>query len=237
MGWFEDLRERPLDTISDTARNVVQDVGNTTRSAMGSYGYLTPLGGTQVVADYFNQEDKKKQAEADAAEAQKRLDTSVSEADRLRSQQGLFAATLKKNALRDTGLLTNQAAANERRAMAEKLRDVKTSANSRGLIGSGFQKSGESGARAEAASNTASKEKQIQDLSLGAIQDAEDLQAQLGLEMGGIQQNMADQYYRMAVQNMQNRNQSYSDILTAGSRVGGTYLGNQQQQPNWYDVK
>lgn len=239
MGWLDNPIEeikREGGNAVNTARNTVQEVGNTNRGALGSFGYLSPLAPHQLASDYFNQEDKKKEAEAQAAEAQAAVDRAVTAADKQRAQQQLFAAQLKANATRDTGLLTNQVAGNERRAMADKIREAKQNASSRGLIGSGFQKSNEARARAEAAGNTASKQKQIQDLSMDQIRDAEDLSAQLGLEMGGVQQNMSDQYYRMAVENMQRRNQSYSDVLGAGARVGGTYLGNKQAQKNWWEV-
>lgn len=226
MGFF--------DSVVNTVRNVVErpgdvikQAGNISRGLTGSAGYLNSFTAPfQLGADYNNQQDNIARASAEADAAKARMDQSISAADRVRAQQGLYAAELKKNAARDYGLLSNQAAANERRAMAESIRNAKTGAASRGLIGSGFQKSQEAGARASAAANTASKQKQIQEMTQQQIQDAEDLQAQLGLEMGGIQQNMADQYYQMAIQNMAKRNQSYADILSAGARVGGTYLGN-----------
>ena len=246
MGWGINW-DRPLDDIKrttgineDLVKNVrggVQQIGQANRGALGSFGYVNALGGSQLASDYFNQEDKKKQAEDEASAAQERVNQSVSAADRVRNQQGLFAAEMKKNAFRDAGLLTGKVAGNERRAMAENIRNAKLSANARGLLGSGLQKEKEAGSRATAAANTASKQKQIQDLMSQQVMDAEDLQAQLGLEMGGVQQNMADQYYRQAVENMNNRNQSYSEILGAGARVGGAYLGNQQTQTkDWWDV-
>lgn len=226
MGFFDDVVSTVRTAVTRPG-DVIKQAGNVGRQLTGSAGYLIPgLAPMQVAADFMNQEDNKKRAEAEAEAARERLNLSTSQADRLRAQQGAFAADLKKNALRDYGLLSQQAASNERRAMAENLRNIKTAASGRGLIRSGFQKSGEAGARATAAANTASKQKQIQESVQQQIRDAEDLQAQLGLEMGGIQQNMADQYYQMAIQNMAKRNQSYADILSAGARVGGTYLGN-----------
>lgn len=234
MGFFEDIREtvegkKRLPTISQVTDNIsrgVQDVGNLSRAGTGSFGYINPLtSGFQLAADYFNQEDRKKQAEADADAARERLDQSTSLADQVRKRQGLFAAQLKENALKNYGLLSNQAASNEKRALAESLRDAKLAAASRGLVGSGFQKMAQAKAKAGAAANTASKQKQIGELLQQQIMDAEDLQAQLGLEMGGISQNMSDQYYQMAIQNMQNRGSALNSLIGAGARVGGAYLG------------
>lgn len=225
MGFFDDVFSTVRNVV-ERPGDVIKQAGNTIRNVGGSAGYLNPFTAQiQLGADFNNQQDNIARASAEADAAKQRLDQSTSAADRVRAQQGVYAAELKKNAARDYGLLSNQAASNERRSMAEKLRDVKQNASSRGLIGSGFQKSGEAGAKATAAANTASKQKQIKEMTQQQIQDAEDLQAQLGLEMGGIQQNMADQYYQMAIQNMANRNKSYADILGAGARVGGTYLG------------
>lgn len=228
MGWFDNPIEeikKGGQAVVNAAEGGVRSLGQASRGALGSFGYLSPLAPYQVGSDYFNQVDKKKAAEAELEAAQERVNQSVGAADKLRAQQGLFAATLRNNAFRDEGLLAGQVAGNERRAMADSIRNAKLSAKSRGLLGSGFQKEQEASARAQAAGNTASKQKQIRDMLGQQVMDAENLQAQLGLEMGGIQQNMADQYYQMAIQNMNQRNQSYGDILGAGARVGGAYLG------------
>lgn len=236
---FDEVKKEAGNAVN-TIRGTVQGIGNASRGSFGSFGYLSPFGGSQLEADYFNQEDKKKAAEADAEAAQERLNQSVTAADRLRAQQGVFAANLATNAFRDEGLLTGQVAGNERRAMADSIRNAKLSAKSRGLLGSGFQKEQEAGSRATAAANTTSKQKQIHDLLGQQVMDAENLKAQLGLEMGGLQQNMSDQYYQMAIQNMNQRNQNIGDITGAGARIGGSYLGSRQQpqqQQNWWDVK
>ena len=224
------IRIPTLSEVGRAAERTVQGIGNASRQAQGSLGYVNPFTMPyQLGSDYVNQQDNIKKAEAEAEEAQKRLDASVSAADRLRAQQGVFASNLKKNAARDYGLLSNQAAANQRRIMADQIREAKQSASSRGLLGSGFQKSQEGRARAEAKAGTATAQAKIKDLLDQQIMDAENLQAQLGLEMGGIQQSMSDQYYRMAMENMAKRNESLGDILTAGARVGGTYLGSRQR--------
>lgn len=240
MGTWEDFtdtvtgkKELPkaptsLDQFGNVITGNLQGLGNTIKSAYGSSAYNPLTGGLATFADYFNQTDKKKQAENDAEEAHNREQTSIEGMDRQRAHQASFAADLKNNAFRDAGLLTDRVAANERSAMADKIKSAKDAAGSRGLIGGGRQQSEQARARAEAAANTATKQNQIEDLLGQQVMDAEDLSSQLGLAMGGVQQNMADQYYRMAVQNMQNRNQSYSDILGAGARAGGSYLGSQR---------
>lgn len=212
--------------VINPAKDAIRQAGEYSRAAQGSFGYLNPTTAMfQLGADYFNQEDKKKAAEAEAEAARERLNQSTALADQVRNRQGLFAAELKKNAMRDYGLLSNKAAGNEKRALAESLRQAKEAAGSRGLVGAGFQKKAQAEAKARAAANTASKQKQIGDLLQQQIMDAEDLQAQLGLEMGGISQSMSDQYYRMALDNMQNRNASINSILTAGGKAAGTYFG------------
>lgn len=244
MGFFDDVARGVSDVgkrgVSDVsasflnpeellrrARNDIKDIGNTSKQYLGSAGYAIPVTALfQLGADYENQEGNKQRAEQEAEAARERLNQSTSAIDRLRAQQGVYAAGLKQNAARDYGLLSNQAASNERRAMAEKIRGAKDSAG--GLVGSGFQKSAQARARAEAAGNTASKQKQIQTLLQEQINDAGNLQGQLALEQGGLQQNMADQYYQLAIQNMSKRNQSYSDILKAGSALAGTYAGSQR---------
>lgn len=222
---------RAIQDITQGAQRTVAAGGDIARQATGSFGYLNPqTAGPMLVQDFTNIEDRKKQAEAEEAQAREQLENSVSAADKVRGNQALYAAQLKKNALRDQGLLSDQVASNERRNMAQKIVQTKNNASSRGLLGSGFQKLGEAGAKAEATANTAQKQNQIRQLSEQQIQDAEDLSSQLGLEMGGVQQNMADQYYRMALQNMQNRSAAYGEILGAGARLGGQYLARRQGQ-------
>lgn len=228
MGFFDDVA-RTVTTAVTRPGDIIKQVGNASRGAFGSAGYLNPMTASfQIGADFMNQEDNKKRAEADAEAARERLNQSTSQADRLRAQQGIYAADLKKNALRDYGLLSDKAAANERRSMAEKISENKVSMARRGLLGSGISKYNKAKIQSEAAGGTASKQKQIQDLVNQQVQDAEDLQTQLGLEMGGIQQSMSDQYYRMAMDNMAKRNQSYSDILGAGAGLAGTYAGSRR---------
>lgn len=230
---LQDIAKNPFDSplVAPTLqlhdpKGWMRDLGELSRRNLGSLGYMNPFTAVpQIAADYFNQEDKKKAAEAEADAARERLNQSTSLADQVRKRQGLFASQLKENAFKNYGLLSNQAASNEKRALAESLREAKEAAGSRGLVGSGFQKMAQAKAKAGAAANTASKQKQIGDLLQQQIMDAEDLQAQIGLEMGGISQNMADQYYQMAVQNMQNRNNSINSLLGAGARAGGAYLG------------
>lgn len=223
MGWFDnpfeeakkeaekranELRNAVTQVVTNPG-NVISAAGNTIRNVAGSAGYLNSLTAPfQLGADFNNQQDNIARAEAEAEAARERLNQSVSAADRVRAQQGVYAANLKKNATRDYGLLSDKVAGNERRALAENLRQNKVDMARRGLLGSGISSYNKSKLKSEAGANTTSKQAQIKDLLDQQIQDAEDLQAQLGLEMGGIQQNMADQYYQMAIQNMAKRNQS-----------------------------
>lgn len=230
MGIFDD----PLGSITKQAQGVINrpmdtigKIGKNIKGTIGSAGYATPFTAPFMVANDLSNIDKNRNDAQNAEnDAKSRTDKSIGQMDSLRNQQLGFANQLRDNATRDQQGLLTQAYGGERRAMAEKLHQAKDQASARGILGGGLQQLNEATARSQAAANTANKQKQIQDMSKSQIQDANNLAGSIGLEMGGIQQNQSDQYYQMAIQNMNNRNQAYGQLSQGLGQIGGTAIAN-----------
>lgn len=211
-----------------TGKTPLPNANDLRQQGRGNYGSL----GDIDPGDIFSNTDKNSKQNQENA-AQEQVNQSVMTADQARKKQLDFANTLKQNAFRDEQGLLNQVAGSERRSMAEKMHQAKENANRRGLVGSGFQKKAEAEARSQAAANTSTKGSQIHQLGQEQIQDAQNLAVQLGLEMGGISQSQSDQYYQMAIQNMNQRNAALGGIMQGIGYGAGAYLGSQNNANTW----
>lgn len=214
----------------DTLRNpgrAIQNLGNGARSVLGSAGYLTPLGPAMIGQDLQNINDNRNDAQNAENQAREQAGLDTAALNTTRQHQIDYANTLAKNASSNEKGLLDQVAGNNRRTMAEQIHGAKENAASRGLLGSGFEKMNQANARSQAAANTAESQNQIHQQTQQQIQDANDLAINLGLQIGGVQQSQSDQYYQMAIQNLNKQNAALSNLgVGAGQVTGAAIAGN-----------
>lgn len=212
--------------VANTINTVTNTIGRANAQAGGAGSAVDPFD-TEMIGGMYRQNQAVDDAKRQEGLAQQQAEGSARTVDQLRQKQQNFANSLAQNAQRDQGLLMDRAAGSERRQLSQRLLQNKESANRRGLLGSGMQKYQNATDTANANADLADKQSQIQEMSRQQITDAQNLADRLGLQAAGVQQNAVDQYYNIAMQNLQDRNAAYRDLFRAGGTVAGSYLSRQ----------
>lgn len=215
-------------------------IGNGLKENFGSAAYLLPdpltgIPGAAAIGDDFkNIDNNKKQAQADEDAARERAGLDAADLKKLREGQIDFAHNLANNARNNEQGLLGAVAGGNRRMMAEAIHSAKD--HSRGLVGSGFQKKSQAESRSKAAADTYAQQSQIHQMTQDQINEANDLAINLGLQIGGVQQNQADQYYQMAIQNMNQRNSALGQLGAGVGGVVGSALSSRPAYSNPYST-
>lgn len=217
-----------LQDVGNTIKRGASDYGRAIRSQIGDIGYVRPdTAPFLLTEDYSNIEKKKRQAEGEEAAARQRAEQSANTMEGLRKKQMDFANQLATNADRDRGLLIDRAAYNARNQLAQSLTDI---GDKVGATNAGYRKKLQAEASAKSRASLAQTQAGINEQIRNQQMDARNLADQLGLEAAGVQANQADQYYQMAIQNLQNRNANLDLLMQGGAGLLGTYAGNQQRE-------
>lgn len=240
MGWWEDNVTNPVrDTVKgvtdlggaalDYANQGITQAGQGIKDNLGSAAYLPPFTGLSLYTDYQNINKNKDQADDDAKRAAAVAAGSAATVEQLRGKQKEFANQLATNAGRDRGLLVDKAAFNARNTLARSLKDIEDRGG--GTVGGGRQKKMQADAAAQNKASLANSEYGINQAVDAQIQDAQNVADQLGLAAAGVQANQADQYYQMAIQNMQNRSAQVNSLVSgAGGLLAQRQASTQRQE-------
>lgn len=142
----------------------------------------------------------------------------------LQAQQVQQAQDFQNNLPGYQGSLYNQAEANARNSMAQKIADVRSAANSRGLLYSGLKQKEEAGVGGETAANLSRQRANINEQTNAMSNKMNESAIQSGLAMQKAQQEMADQNYRMKKEQADQVNKASQGLLGGiGKMVGGIF--------------
>lgn len=162
-------------------------------------------------------------------EQQRGADASAQRVADLKRRQSQLASDFSANKEKYRGFLEDQNVKPLRMQMSQKLADTKLDASRRGLLGSGIEQRN----KANVVSQYKSDYGTALDTAKGQISNLEsdimEAPIKTGLELGGLQGNAQEDYYRAALAEMQGRNSALSGLGSAIGQGTGTYLANRNK--------
>lgn len=188
-------------------------------TAPGGTDQLNPLAWQMgPLAAYGDSEERNKKLKADE-ESQKRLtQASRDNLNRLRNQSAKLAQDFKANLPQYQKGLLDVAMTSNRNALANKIQTQNEDLSARGLISSGIQQGKTAKAQAQAQTDLASKESEINQQVMDTSNEFDDYVTNMGLNLANYEQNDQNEYYRSALDNLQKK---YSAMGQAGKALGG----------------
>lgn len=142
----------------------------------------------------------------------------------LQAQQVQQAQDFQNNLGGYQGSLNDQAENTTRNSMAQKMADVRSASNSRGLLYSGLRQGQEAGVGAESASKLANQRAAINERTQNVSNQMNQNAIQSGLQMQQAQQAMADQNYEMANKQAEQKQKAAQGLIGGiGKTVGGLF--------------
>lgn len=142
----------------------------------------------------------------------------------LQAQQVQQAQDFQNNLPGYQNELYNQADNSARNSMAQKLADVKSASNSRGLLYSGLKQGQESAVGGQTAADLSNQRAKINEQTQGISNQMNQNAIGSGLAMQRAQQQMADQNYQMASQQAKQKQEAAQGLIGGiGKTIGGIF--------------
>lgn len=191
-------------------RKAVFDQGNVEATKAGAWSdqfkndFDKEFGGGAFGQDFFNKNEETKNAPLRAQQQMSKDFDAQSGAMKDNAFQGVAGA--------------------ERRRLAGDISGIRAGASSRGLLHSGMRQGAEAGARANSDISLANSRMGINNAVNEQSQKLKEAPIAGGLNVAGIENNIANQAMSQAISNMQNRQSSMSGLGSALGSAAGTYI-------------
>lgn len=126
--------------------------------------------------------------------------------------------------------LANLAAGDIRTELTKEQEGQTRDFSSRGLLLSGLLKKRHADLKAGAASRYAQAQEDINQNTRDQLRDMRNTVAGLGLNMAGVDQSAAENYYKQAIDNLRAQNEAYGHVGTAAGGLIGKYLASREKR-------